>query len=170
MNTTQLLILGAIIGIMGLLIAIIIYSFTRKNISYQLKIFFGIILVIFGIITYVIPYRFSEQYGRIGLQDAIRNDVIMQYYLGSLYQTTIGFIFIIILSCLFSISGIVGIITAFKEQTVIEAPDFLKDLCGFLKVRKKYWLLPIILVLLFFGALMVFASGSAIAPFIYTIF
>jgi hypothetical protein len=48
--------------------------------------------------------------------------------------------------------------------------DFLRDLWGFLKVRKKFWLLPIILTLLFFGALMVFASGSAIAPFIYTIF
>jgi hypothetical protein len=48
--------------------------------------------------------------------------------------------------------------------------DFVKDLWGFLKVRKKFWLLPIILTLLFFGALMIFASGSAIAPFIYTIF
>ena len=48
--------------------------------------------------------------------------------------------------------------------------NFAKDLWGFLKVRKKFWLLPIILTLLFFGALMVFASGSAIAPFIYTIF
>ena len=48
--------------------------------------------------------------------------------------------------------------------------DFVRDLWGFLKVRKKFWLLPIILTLLFFGALMVFASGSAIAPFIYTIF
>jgi len=48
--------------------------------------------------------------------------------------------------------------------------NVLTDLWGFLRVRKKYWLLPIILVLLFFGALMVFASGSAIAPFIYTIF
>ena len=48
--------------------------------------------------------------------------------------------------------------------------DFLKDLWGFMKVRKKYWLLPIILVLLLFGALIVFTSGSAIAPFIYTLF
>ena len=48
--------------------------------------------------------------------------------------------------------------------------NFVKDLWGFLKVRKKFWLLPIILTLLFFGALMVFAGGSAIAPFIYTIF
>lgn len=48
--------------------------------------------------------------------------------------------------------------------------DFLKDLWGFMRVRKKYWLLPIIVMLLFFGGLIVFASGSAIAPFIYTIF
>lgn len=48
--------------------------------------------------------------------------------------------------------------------------DFLKDLWGFMKVRKKYWLLPIILTLLLFGGLIVFTAGSAIAPFIYTIF
>ncbi|GAB4365357.1 MAG: DUF5989 family protein [Calditrichia bacterium] len=48
--------------------------------------------------------------------------------------------------------------------------EFLKDLWGFLKVRKKFWLLPIILVLLLFGVLIVLTSGSAIAPFIYTIF
>lgn len=48
--------------------------------------------------------------------------------------------------------------------------DFLRDLWGFLKHRKKYWLLPIILTLLLFGSLIVFASGSAIAPFIYTLF
>ena len=48
--------------------------------------------------------------------------------------------------------------------------EFLKDIWGFLKVRKKFWLLPIILTLLLFGALMVLASGSAVAPFIYTIF
>ncbi|UCH20942.1 MAG: hypothetical protein JSU83_20870 [Deltaproteobacteria bacterium] len=48
--------------------------------------------------------------------------------------------------------------------------DFLKDLWGFMKERKKFWLLPIILSLLFFGALIVFTSGTAIAPFIYTLF
>jgi len=170
MNITQLLILSTIIGTIGLLIAITIYSLTRKNISYQLKILFGIILIIAGIINYVIPYRFSEQYGSLELKYALDKGVIIQYYLGLLYQSTIGFLIIIILSCLFSISGIVGIITAFKGQTLIEVPDFFKDLWGFLKVRKKYWMLPIILTLLFFGALMIFASGSAIAPFIYTIF
>ena len=48
--------------------------------------------------------------------------------------------------------------------------DVFKDLWGFLKERKKFWLLPIILVLLLFGFLIVFSSGSAIAPFIYTLF
>lgn len=48
--------------------------------------------------------------------------------------------------------------------------DFLKDLWGFMTTRKKYWLVPLILVLLLFGVLIVLTSGSAIAPFIYTLF
>ena len=48
--------------------------------------------------------------------------------------------------------------------------DLLKDLWGFLKVRKKFWLLPVIITLLLFGILIVLTSGSAIAPFIYTLF
>jgi hypothetical protein len=48
--------------------------------------------------------------------------------------------------------------------------DFLKDLWGFLKVRKKFWMLPLILILLLFGVLIVLTSGTAIAPFIYTLF
>jgi hypothetical protein len=48
--------------------------------------------------------------------------------------------------------------------------QFLKDLWGFLSQRKKFWLLPVILVLLVFGVLIVLSSGSAIAPFIYTLF
>jgi hypothetical protein len=48
--------------------------------------------------------------------------------------------------------------------------EFLRDLWAFLKVRKKFWLLPIIIVLLLFGVLIVLTSGSAIAPFIYSIF
>ena len=48
--------------------------------------------------------------------------------------------------------------------------DLLKDLWGFLKARKKFWLLLIILTLLLFGVLIVMTSGSAIAPFIYTLF
>jgi hypothetical protein len=48
--------------------------------------------------------------------------------------------------------------------------EFLRDLWGFMKTRKKFWLLPLILVLLLFGVLIVLTSGSAIAPFIYTLF
>ncbi len=48
--------------------------------------------------------------------------------------------------------------------------SFVGDLWGFMKTRKKFWLLPIILVLLLFGVLIVLTSGSAIAPFIYTLF
>jgi hypothetical protein len=48
--------------------------------------------------------------------------------------------------------------------------DFLKDLWGFLKTRKKFWLLPLIVFLLLLGALVVLSSGTALAPFIYTIF
>jgi hypothetical protein len=48
--------------------------------------------------------------------------------------------------------------------------EFLRDLWGFLSQRKKFWLLPVILILLGLGVIMVFASGSAIAPFIYTLF
>jgi hypothetical protein len=48
--------------------------------------------------------------------------------------------------------------------------DFFKEFFIFLKERKKYWLLPIIIVLAIFGMLIVLSQGSAIAPFIYTIF
>ena len=48
--------------------------------------------------------------------------------------------------------------------------NFLKEFWEFLKVRKKYWLLPILLVLVLFGGLIVLGQGTAIAPFIYTIF
>jgi hypothetical protein len=48
--------------------------------------------------------------------------------------------------------------------------EFIKDLWGFLKTRKKFWLLPVIIILLLFGVLMVLTTGSAIAPFIYTLF
>lgn len=47
---------------------------------------------------------------------------------------------------------------------------FMHDMWGFMKTRKKFWLLPIILTLLIFGALLVLSSGSAVAPFIYTLF
>jgi len=48
--------------------------------------------------------------------------------------------------------------------------DLLKDLWGFLKERKKFWLLPVIIIILLVGLLIVFSSGSAVAPFIYTLF
>ena len=47
---------------------------------------------------------------------------------------------------------------------------FLLEIVDFLRARKKYWLLPIILVLLLFGGLIVLSQGSAVAPFIYTLF
>ena len=48
--------------------------------------------------------------------------------------------------------------------------SFVKEFWEFLKERKKYWLLPIIIVLALFGALIVLSQGSVVAPFIYTIF
>jgi len=48
--------------------------------------------------------------------------------------------------------------------------EFVKDLWGFMTVRKKFWLAPIILILLLLGTLLFLAQGSAIAPFIYTLF
>ena len=48
--------------------------------------------------------------------------------------------------------------------------DLLKDLWAFMKERKKFWLAPIIVMMLLLGALIVISEGSAIAPFIYTIF
>ena len=48
--------------------------------------------------------------------------------------------------------------------------SFLIELWQFLRARKKFWLLPIILVMLVLGGLLVLAQGSAIAPFIYTLF
>ena len=46
----------------------------------------------------------------------------------------------------------------------------MRELWAFMRERKKFWLLPIILVLLLFGALLVLTEGSAVAPFIYTLF
>lgn len=48
--------------------------------------------------------------------------------------------------------------------------EFIKDLWDFMKERKKFWLAPIIIVMLLLGALIVLTQGSAVAPFIYTIF
>ena len=48
--------------------------------------------------------------------------------------------------------------------------DLLKDLWSFMRERKKFWLVPIIALMVVLGALLVLAQGSAIAPFIYTLF
>ena len=48
--------------------------------------------------------------------------------------------------------------------------NFIKEFWNFLKVRKKYWLFPIILMLVLFGGLIILSQGSAVAPFIYAIF
>ncbi len=48
--------------------------------------------------------------------------------------------------------------------------SLVREFWIFMKVRKKFWLLPVILVMILVGTLLVFAEGSALAPFIYTIF
>jgi|TARA_B110000305_G_scaffold224025_1_gene269115 hypothetical protein len=48
--------------------------------------------------------------------------------------------------------------------------EFFLEIIKFIKVRKKYWLAPIILFLLMFGGIIIITQGSAVAPFIYTIF
>jgi hypothetical protein len=48
--------------------------------------------------------------------------------------------------------------------------DLLSDLWAFMRERKKYWLAPIVIVMVLLGALIVFAQGSVVAPFIYTLF
>ncbi len=48
--------------------------------------------------------------------------------------------------------------------------DFLVELWRFLRVRKKLWLLPLVLTMVLIGALLIFAQGSVFAPFIYTLF
>jgi hypothetical protein len=48
--------------------------------------------------------------------------------------------------------------------------DFMIELWGFMKERKKFWLLPIVICLVMLGSLVFFTSGSAVAPFIYTLF
>jgi hypothetical protein len=48
--------------------------------------------------------------------------------------------------------------------------ELIRDLWGFMRVRKKFWLAPIILIMLLLGTLIVLSQGSAVAPFIYTLF
>jgi hypothetical protein len=48
--------------------------------------------------------------------------------------------------------------------------EFLKDMWAFLKVRKKWWLAPIIIFMILLGALLIFGGSTAVAPFIYSLF
>ncbi len=48
--------------------------------------------------------------------------------------------------------------------------DFLQELWAFLRTRKKFWLIPVVLMVAAFGGLVVLSNGSALAPFIYTLF
>jgi hypothetical protein len=48
--------------------------------------------------------------------------------------------------------------------------EFLKEFADFLMTRKKYWLIPLLVILLLFSLLIIFSQGSALAPFIYTVF
>jgi len=49
-------------------------------------------------------------------------------------------------------------------------PEIIKDIWGFMRERKKWWLAPVILAMLMAGAVIIFSGGSAVAPFIYTVF
>ncbi len=48
--------------------------------------------------------------------------------------------------------------------------SFLREFLAFLRIRKKYWLLPVFIVMALFGSLVILTKGSAVAPFIYTLF
>ncbi len=48
--------------------------------------------------------------------------------------------------------------------------DFLSELWWFMRVRRKYWLIPIIVMMVIFGGLVILSKGSAVAPFVYTLF
>jgi hypothetical protein len=48
--------------------------------------------------------------------------------------------------------------------------SFLSEIWSYMKVRKKFWLAPLVLIMVIFGGLVILAKGSAVAPFIYTIF
>ena len=59
---------------------------------------------------------------------------------------------------------------ALTTTTGMPRPSLLSELWAFMRVRKKWWLLPLVVVMLAVGMLIAFAQGSALAPFIYTIF
>jgi hypothetical protein len=56
------------------------------------------------------------------------------------------------------------------EESVLIAMSFARELIQFLLIRKKYWLMPVVLLMALFGGLIVLSKGSAVAPFIYTLF
>lgn len=56
------------------------------------------------------------------------------------------------------------------SKAQVTRTSLVRELWAFMRIRKKFWLLPIILVMFLVGSLLVFAQGSALAPFIYTIF
>jgi Family of unknown function (DUF5989) len=57
-----------------------------------------------------------------------------------------------------------------NPEIFVAQRGLVAELWGFMRIRKKFWLLPVMIVLVGLGALLVFAQGSALAPFIYTIF
>ena len=57
-----------------------------------------------------------------------------------------------------------------QQKGRVHMTDFLVELWSFMKERKKFWLFPIIICLVMLGSLVVFTSGTAVAPFIYTLF
>ncbi|MBI5676968.1 MAG: hypothetical protein HZC52_00410 [Planctomycetes bacterium] len=57
-----------------------------------------------------------------------------------------------------------------KKESIMSKISIMKEFWAFLKVRKKWWLAPIIIFLLLLGALIIFTQGSVLAPFIYTLF
>jgi Family of unknown function (DUF5989) len=63
-----------------------------------------------------------------------------------------------------------GTRSAVKASEVIHMGEFLLELWSFMRERKKFWLLPIVICLVLLGSLIVFTSGTAVAPFIYTLF
>jgi Family of unknown function (DUF5989) len=63
-----------------------------------------------------------------------------------------------------------GDLTSAYVNAVSKKIDLLEDLSDFMRVRKKFWLAPIVIVMILLGALLVLAQGSAVAPFIYTLF
>ena len=58
----------------------------------------------------------------------------------------------------------------YEEPILRPMLSFLREFWSFLRARKKYWLLPVFLMMVIFGGLIVLSKGSAVAPFIYTLF